>query len=55
MNANKIITDNMSLEEKLAAIDEAMKSGAKEFNRANGRPMNTPVDPADLTICEGCE
>lgn len=45
----------MTLEEKLAAIDEAMKSGADKFNKENGRPLNAPVDPADLTMCEGCQ
>lgn len=54
MNANKIIDDSMSLEEKLAAIDAAMADGAVEFNKKNGRPVDAPVDPSDLTICEGC-
>lgn len=55
MDASKIINDQMTLEEKLAAIDAAMKAGAQEFNKKNGRPLNTPVDPAELTVCEGCE
>ena len=55
MNANNIITDDMTLEEKLAAIDVAMKTEAVEFNKKNGRPVSSPVDPADLTICDGCE
>lgn len=55
MNANNIITDDMTLEDKLAAIDAATKSGAEEFNKKNGRPANAPVDPADLTMCEGCQ
>ena len=57
MNANKILSEEMTLEEKLAAIDAAMndKELQKEFNRANGRPEDAPVNPADLTICEGCE
>ena len=55
MNANNIITDEMTLEEKLAAIDAAMKTEAVEFNKKNGRPANAPVDPADLTMCEGCQ
>lgn len=55
MNANNIIEDDMTLEQKLAAIDAAMKDGAKEFNERNGRPADTPVDPSDLTICDGCE
>lgn len=55
MNANNIINDDMTLEQKLAAIDAAMKDGAKEFNRKNGRPEDAPVDPSDLTMCEGCQ
>lgn len=55
MNANAIITEEMTLEEKLAAIDAAMKTGAQEFNVKNGRPLDAPVDPSDLTMCEGCQ
>lgn len=55
MNANTIIKEDMTLEEKLAAIDAAMATGAVEFNKANGRPENAPVDPSDLTMCEGCQ
>lgn len=54
MNANEVINDDMTLEEKLAAIDAAMAKGAKELNKKKGRPADAPVDPADLTICEGC-
>lgn len=55
MNASQIITNTMTLEEKLKAIDEAMKEQAVEFNKKNGRPEDAPVDPADLTMCEGCQ
>jgi len=55
MNSNQIINDEMTLEEKLAAIDAAMKTGAKEFNVKNGRPTDAPVDPSDLLMCEGCQ
>lgn len=55
MNATEIIKDEMTLEEKLKAIDEAMIKGAAEFNLKNGRPADAPVDPADLTMCEGCQ
>lgn len=57
MNGNKIVNDDMTLEEKLAAIDAMMNSAeAKEdFNRQNGRPLDAPVDPSDLTMCEGCQ
>ena len=57
MNANKIINDEMTLEEKMAAIDAAMndKDVREKFNRDNGRPLDAPVDPSDLTMCEGCQ
>lgn len=55
MNASQIINENMTLEEKLAAIDAAMQEQAEKFNQQNGRPATAPVDPADLTMCEGCQ
>ena len=55
MNANNVITDDMTLDEKLAAIDAAMKTEAVEFNKKNGRAPDAPVNPADLTVCDGCE
>lgn len=55
MNANAIITEGMTLEEKLAAIDAAVKAHQEEFNLQNGRPIDAPVDPALATICLGCE
>ena len=55
MDASKVINDQMTLEEKLAAIDAAMKSGAQEFNKLNGRPLDAPVDPQDALQCNGCQ
>lgn len=55
MNANTIITDEMTLEEKLAAIDNAIKLQTEDFNKKNGRSVEAPVDPSMLTICDGCE
>lgn len=57
MNANDIISDNMSLEEKLAAIDQAMKNAqAVADDQAAAMGVNAaPIDPASLTICDGCE
>jgi hypothetical protein len=55
MNASQVLQDEMTLEEKLAAIDALMAQGAKEFNEKNGRPVDAPVDPSDLTVCEGCQ
>lgn len=57
MNASTIIDDNMTLEEKLAAIDQAMKNAqalADDQAAANGQ-MAAPIDPASLTVCDGCE
>lgn len=57
MNANTIITDDMTLEEKLSAIDQAMKAAQSVANdeaAANGTSA-APIDPASLTICDGCE
>ena len=54
MNANAIISDEMSLDEKLAAIDAAM---ANEVANAQQTISNVaaPLDPADLTMCIGCQ
>ena len=57
MNANAIINDNMTLEEKLSAIDAALKKAqevADEEAKKNGT-ISAPLDPASLTICDGCE
>lgn len=57
MNANSIIDDTMTLEEKLAAIDAAMANAQEQANEeaaARGSAA-APVDPALLTICDGCE
>jgi hypothetical protein len=57
MNANTIISDEMTLEEKLAAIDQAMANAQAQANeeaQASGS-IAAPLDPADLTMCEGCQ
>lgn len=53
MNANQIVNDEMTLEEKLAAIDAAMSNAQVQHQTAN--PGAAPLDPADLTMCEGCQ
>lgn len=53
MNANNVITDDMSLEDKLAAIDAQMENAQVEHQKKN--PGAAPIDPADLTMCEGCQ
>lgn len=47
----------MTLEEKLEAINRAMNDDEfkADFNRKNGRPLNTPIDPQDALMCEGCQ
>lgn len=57
MNASQIISDDMTLEEKLSAIDAALQNAqdvAKEQAAANGNTY-VPVDPADATMCLGCQ
>ena len=47
----------MTLEEKLSAIDAALKAAqesADDQAKSNGT-VAAPVDPASLTICDGCE
>ena len=57
MNANQILNDNMTLEEKLIAIDMAMENAqATADEEAKKRGVaSAPIDPALLTICDGCE
>lgn len=57
MNASTIISDEMTLEEKLAAIDQAMANAqavADDQAKLSGS-IAAPLDPADLTMCEGCQ
>lgn len=57
MNASAIINDNMTLDEKLAAIDAAMANAqaqADEEAAARGT-FAAPIDPADATMCVGCQ
>jgi len=57
MNASTIIDETMTLEEKLAAIDAAMANAQAQANEdAASRGVSAaPLDPALLTICDGCE
>lgn len=57
MNASNLISDDMTLEEKLAAIDAAMANAQALANEEAVRTGNVvaPLDPADLTMCEGCQ
>lgn len=51
MKTQQIINDDMTLEEKLAAIDKAMKKAQATAKSTDG----APVDPADATMCIGCQ
>lgn len=53
MNATSILNEEMTLDEKLAAIDKAMELAQVEVRKSN--PNAAPLDPADLTMCEGCQ
>lgn len=57
MNASQIINDEMTLEEKLAAIDQAMANAQAQADEdaASRGTFAAPLDPADLTMCEGCQ
>jgi hypothetical protein len=57
VNASTIINDQMTLEEKLAAIDAAMADAQVQADQAAAARgmIAAPIDPADLTICDGCE
>lgn len=60
MNATAIFgqdEDTMTLEEKLTAIDQAIKNAQDQHNEemaARGQ-VAAPLDPASLTVCDGCE
>lgn len=57
MNASTIINDAMSLDEKLAAIDAAMANAQTQANEDAAVRGQTavPIDPADATMCLGCQ
>lgn len=57
MNSNAIISEDMTLEEKLAAIDTAMANAQAMANdqAASAGGIAAPIDPALLTVCDSCE
>lgn len=56
VNANTIISEDMSLDEKLAAIDAMMASAvANAQQTSSNSAVVAPLDPADLTMCLGCQ
>ena len=51
------LTDDMTLEEKLDAIEQALLAAqqvAVDQAAASGTPVIMP-DPAEITMCEGCQ
>jgi hypothetical protein len=55
VNANTIINEEMSLDEKLAAIDAMMASAVANAQQTSSASVAAPLDPADLTMCLGCQ
>ena len=57
MNGNELLPDELSLDEKLAAIEQAMidKQAQSDIKRKAQGLAPMPVDPADATICDGCQ
>ncbi len=56
MNSKTILSDDMTLDEKLAAIDAAMASAVVQSQQGGASgSADAPLDPADLTICFGCQ
>jgi hypothetical protein len=56
-NASQIINDDMTLEEKLEAIERAMANAqeqAQEEAAERGEAV-APVDPQDFLMCDGCQ
>lgn len=52
--AQPIISSEMTLEQKLAAIDAAMKQADGNTERET-QLINAIVDPQDALNCEGCQ
>jgi hypothetical protein len=57
MQISNQLTDDMSLEEKLAILDRALANAQSEANAraAEYGLAAAPIDPADLTMCDGCQ
>ncbi len=56
MNASQIISDDMTLEEKLAAIDNAMATmQAAGRQKTNDNNIRVDIDPSEALMCEGCQ
>lgn len=57
MNASEIIKEDMTLEQKLQAIDEAMRQAQLKADQEASLKgtESAPIDPQDLLMCEGCQ
>lgn len=57
VNANTLITEDMTLDEKLAAIDAMMAAAVTNAQQTSSTDAGVvaPLDPADLTMCLGCQ
>lgn len=52
MQASTIINDQMSLDQKLEAIDKAMAEFEAKHKAAS---PDVPVDPSEALLCIGCQ
>lgn len=54
---NQLNDNDLTLEEKLAAIDKLMndEEAKKKYRQIKGLAPNAPVDPMDMLHCEGCQ
>ena len=50
--AAPLLSDDMTLDEKLAAIDAVLAVAQPVVNEQG---VEVPADPADLTMCIGCQ
>lgn len=48
-------SDEMSLDDKLKAIEEAMQTAQAQANKASANGVAAPVDPSFLTMCDSCQ
>lgn len=58
MNSKSLLSDDMTLDEKLAAIDAMMATAVLQAQQnvgSSGQTVSVVADPADLTMCLGCQ
>lgn len=55
MSTSAILKEDMTLDEKLAAIDAAMANAVANAQQVSTNGVAAPLDPADLTMCLGCQ